>query len=585
MQALRSGSWLTSRLLWLWAIASLLGSGAIAAYLVAPVWTSHPLLAITNWLTVVAFAITALLTADDCEHKNYSWLFLGCSVFWAAGLLGTRETGPLPLLATLCEPLVFVFITAILLRYPQSRPTTSVERRFFLVLVFWLLAVRTSLVVTSDPTWYGYPQEVWWPTLFTSQAISNVLQFTYYFGGAVIAIAFVRIFGAQLHRSRGIERRMLTPVIVAVTAVGITVAIEASARIFFANGHVLMVIWSLEAIVILPIPIAFLVTAILRRLAKAAIADLVVGVGRSGTIDVVQSELRRVLGDPGLEVLFWVPEAEGYVDIDGRPANVEAAAPERYLEVAKSTDGLPLAAIIGDHSLQRHTGLVKAAIAAIEITLENARLQARVLTQLEQLQASRARLVEAGFAERRRLERDLHDGAQQRLLAIAMQLATVPAQAGSHATMSAINQVRTELNKALEELRDLARGIHPAVLTQGGLLSALESVVERLPLTVELDVPAQRWNPAVEATAYFVVCEALSNTVKHASATRAHIGVRQQGEDLQMLISDNGVGRANKVNGSGLAGLHDRVSALGGELAITSHQGEGTEIIARIPCA
>jgi signal transduction histidine kinase len=165
-----------------------------------------------------------------------------------------------------------------------------------------------------------------------------------------------------------------------------------------------------------------------------------------------------------------------------------------------------------------------------------------------------------------------------------MQLAAVPTDTVDSAALTAIKQARDELYQALQELRDLARGIHPAVLTQAGLAAALESVAERLPLNVALDVPLQRWDPAVESTAYFVVCEALSNTVKHARATSAHVEVRPQGHELCVAVTDDGNGAADLTAGSGLTGLTDRVAAIGGQLTVTSRPDAGTQLMARIPC-
>jgi signal transduction histidine kinase len=165
-----------------------------------------------------------------------------------------------------------------------------------------------------------------------------------------------------------------------------------------------------------------------------------------------------------------------------------------------------------------------------------------------------------------------------------MRLAAVPAHTADPVALTVIDGARDELHHALEELRDLARGIHPAVLTQAGLAAALESMAERLLMPVELDVPQQRWDPAVESTAYFVACEALANTVKHAQATRAHVEVHDDGRALYLSVTDDGRGAVDLTAGSGLTGLRDRVAALGGELNVVSRPGAGTRLTAEIPC-
>ncbi|WP_433503360.1 sensor histidine kinase [Pseudonocardia halophobica] len=568
--------------------ATLIIGGAVGAYLVAPLWAPHPLLAGTNWLAVIAFATVAVLTLQDEEHRNYKWLFFGCCLCWAVGLAGSRAIGPLPVLAAIAEPLTFVFVAAVLLRYPRAGLTRRSERTFIVLLFLWLLPGRVIWVVTSDPAWYGYDEAVWWPTLLPSVGISQYVEIVYYIGAVAIALAVVAFNALRLHRSRGFDRRVLVPVLFATVGVAATVSVHVAARLgleYRVHSTEFRHFYALEAILLLTVSFAFLVAAVRRRMARTAAADLLLGVGRLHTIDDVQAALRGALCDPTLYVLFWVAESGGYVDDSGRPAVLAAAHDGSFVTLVETSDGQPLAAVVGSPSLRRYATAVDTAVAAVGLALENAQLQARILAQLDQVRASRARIVEAGLLERRRLERDLHDGAQQRLLAVAMHLAAVSASIDDHAVRCAIDQARGELDMALHELRGLARGIHPAVLTQAGLAPALESVVEGLPLEVALDIPPQRWNFAVEATAYFLACEALTNVVKHAGATSAAVKVRPESHRLRVAVTDDGVGGANVSAGSGLAGLHDRVAALGGRLTVISPRGSGTQLIAELPCA
>jgi signal transduction histidine kinase len=250
----------------------------------------------------------------------------------------------------------------------------------------------------------------------------------------------------------------------------------------------------------------------------------------------------------------------------------------------RASDGGRLALVLADPSLRRHGRPVSAAVSAAGLALENARLQAGIRAQLEQVRASRARIVEAGLAERRRLERDLHDGAQQRLLALTMQLGAVRTAVGDDRTRSLVDSARDDLRHAVAELRDLARGLHPAVLSQAGLGPALESVAERLPVPVTLDVPAGRFEPTVESAAYFLACEAMTNAAKHADASSVRVCVRAVSDRLLVEVLDDGVGGASASPGGGLAGLQDRVAALGGTLTVDSPPGRGTRITASIPC-
>jgi signal transduction histidine kinase len=247
-------------------------------------------------------------------------------------------------------------------------------------------------------------------------------------------------------------------------------------------------------------------------------------------------------------------------------------------------DMLPLALVLVDASLGRHGGLVRAAVTVSALALENARLQASVRSQLAEVRASRSRMVQAALTERRRLERDLHDGAQQRLLALTMRLAAARAKIADPAVRASMDYASAEVHTALQELRDLAHGIHPAVLN-AGLGAALDGVAARSPIPVTVTVPAQRCDPAVEYTAYCVINEALANVVKHAKATAARVDVSVSGGDLWLEVVDDGTGGAAVEAGTGLAGLRDRVAALGGELSVLSPAGGGTRVVARVPCA
>ena len=234
------------------------------------------------------------------------------------------------------------------------------------------------------------------------------------------------------------------------------------------------------------------------------------------------------------------------------------------------------AVLIHDEELRHEPDLVKVTVTAAGLALEHSRLQAEVQAQLEQVRASRARIVQAGDAERRRLERDLHDGAQQRLvtLSLALGMARSRAAGADPELVSLIESAGKEAQEALVELRELARGIHPAVLTETGLAGGIQALVERSPVaTTIVAVPAGRFPAAIEATAYFVVSEALANVAKHALAGSAQVTIRQLPGRLLVQVSDDGAGGARPEGGSGLRGLADRVASVGGVLRIDVRAG------------
>jgi signal transduction histidine kinase len=331
------------------------------------------------------------------------------------------------------------------------------------------------------------------------------------------------------------------------------------------------------------IPIAFLVGLMRTRLQRSRVADLVVELGSSPRPGEVRDAIARTLGDPSLEVAFWLPDEERYVDPAGRPVDV-AAGPDRAVTPLEH-DGNRLAVLVHDPSLLDDLGLVEAAGAAATLALENARLQVELRARLEEVRASRARLVQAQDAERRRIERDLHDGAQQRLLGVRLALQLAKDGIGDDAAVDALlAEADAEVGGALEELRALARGIHPAVLTDEGLAPALGALARRSSVPVDVAVEAERFAPAVEATAYFVACEALANAVKHAGASRVAIDVTRTNGKVTVAVADDGAGGADP-GGPGLRGLRDRVEALDGRLEVASPAGAGTRVTAAIPCA
>jgi signal transduction histidine kinase len=295
---------------------------------------------------------------------------------------------------------------------------------------------------------------------------------------------------------------------------------------------------------------------------------------------VLRAALADALGDPTLALAYWLPESERFVDALGRPVTVSGPG---WTEV--EVGGRRIAAIAHDPGLDEEPQLVRAAGAAAALALENQRLSAELRARIEELRASRARLVEAGDAERRRLERDLHDGAQSRLVALALKLrlAQWKVEPGSEAA-ALLEESSAELQASLDELRELARGIHPAILTDRGLEPALRALADRAPVPVSLTVDEGSLPPAVEIAVYFVVSEALTNVAKYAQASSASVVVRREDRRVVVEVRDDGVGGAEVGGGSGLRGLGDRVGALDGRIAIESSVGEGTTLRAEIPC-
>jgi len=341
---------------------------------------------------------------------------------------------------------------------------------------------------------------------------------------------------------------------------------------------------SAERVAFALVPLAYLVGLFRARLGRVAVSDLIVELARAPAPGRLRDSLARALRDPSLELVYWVPEFGVYVGIDGR--QVEPSARDGQALTVVERHGQQIAALVHDSAVAEDPALLDAVSSAAGLALENERLLAELRAQLEQLRESRARIVEAGDTERRRLERNLHDGAQQRLvsLALALGLAESKVEQDPASATKLLREAREGLTLALSELRELARGIHPAVLTERGLSYALMALVERAPVEVRVQVNLDRRPPpAIEAAAYYVVAEALANVAKYAQATAAAVTVDIDDGQLRVEVSDDGVGGADASSGTGLRGLDDRVQALGGSLRVISSQGQGTRILAELP--
>lgn len=330
------------------------------------------------------------------------------------------------------------------------------------------------------------------------------------------------------------------------------------------------------------VPAGFLIGLLRTRLARASVADLAVAIGRGVPLRGLHAALAKTLRDPTLELAFPSPDGSGFVDHVGRsvapPTMTGADRAVTHLE----HDGELLAVLVHDPALDREVpGMVEAVASVARMALENERLAAQVRAQLEEVRASRQRVIEAADAERGRVERDLHDGAQQRLVALAMRLEA--ARTTTDGASDLIDRTTDELRTAIAEVRGLARGLHPTILTQSGLRAAVESLAERTPVPVSVDVPDARYPASIGATAYFVIAEALTNVARYAGASGVRVRVTEDAGRLIVRIAEDGRGGADPAGGTGLRGLLDRVAAAGGSLVVDSAPGAGTSLTATLP--
>lgn len=313
--------------------------------------------------------------------------------------------------------------------------------------------------------------------------------------------------------------------------------------------------------------------------ASGLAVDLAEAGGRTALVDT----LRRQLGDPALEIVFWRPANGHWIDELGRPTT-PASAPGGAV-TAVDRGGERIAALVHDPLLLGDPERLRTAICAAAEPIVTAWVNAELRAQLLDERASRVRIVEAGDRHRRRVERNLHDGAQQRLVGTALTLRVASRKAaGDPAMTELLTDAAGDLDVALAELRELSRGLHPAIVTDAGLAGALETLAERpgVPVSLLVDLP-ERLPDVIEVGAFYLVAEALANVMKHAEAGEVQVRVRAESGWLRVTVSDDGHGGAEPRPGSGLEGLADRIGALGGRLVIDSPLGVGTTVTAAIP--
>jgi signal transduction histidine kinase len=551
------------------AIAGALACAILLALAIDSVGGHHrDLIAIFGPLIGGAFIGTGLLAWMRRPENRFGALMVALGfAYCLSGLIVTTQPWPfIAGLALIAVPYALLF--HILLAFPTGR----IESRGARALAAAAYAVATAgwwlCMVFEDTTRLGVPAN---PLLISDQPdLFKVLANARL---AIVAALIAALFAVLARRRRRGSMWVYL-------SGGLVLALYAVWAVLGVLGASMSLQEGLErarVVALALVPFAFLAGLLRSKVAgAAAVSELVVRLGgsRHGSL---RDELAEALGDPSLELAYWTPT--GWVDASGAPFIVA--------EGRASTPVENVALLVHDASVAEERERVSAVVGAAALALENERLAAELRASVKELRASRARIVKTADAARRAIERDLHDGAQQQLVALALSLRLArtrverdPAEAGRM-----LDAATRELQAALQSLRELARGIHPAVLSDHGLGAALEALAARFPFPVEIEsVPEERLPDAVEATAYFVVAEAITNVARYAHASAARVSIEHGGDELIVVVSDDGIGGADPGAGSGLRGLADRVAVLDGSLSVDSPPGRGTTVRAMIPC-
>jgi signal transduction histidine kinase len=578
---------MTRRRWWLLAL-----SAALAFWSLGGEWVSvHQHVPEDHFLDLLgglSYLVAGIVALDRRPGNIIGTLMIAYGFIWYLGNWGGLQVPVLPVLGVIGSQLLGPPVLAhIALAYPSGRLQAMFDR--VVLGAAYAVAIGASAIVllTYAPRAGGCTRCAWEPAVFPSSTgvpVDAAIQASHR-AAFVLVPLFLAAIWLRWRRATPAERRDLAPLWVALCVIAIIYLLGAFASPDRSDQFSYL-LWELQTLLNISVPMLFLWGLLSTRLARSAVGDLVMELDRPLPPGALQASLRRTLGDPSLELLYALEGQDRWVNGHGQHRSLPQPGERHQARMVTlvARHERPLAALIHDPALDQ--GLVRAAAAAAGIAIENERLHAEIQAQLEEVRASRQRIVAAGDRERRRVERNLHDGAQQRLATLALSLAMLRDREGADpATAASLAQALAELKQAIEELRELARGIHPAILTEEGLPAAVESLADRSPFPVRVaaDFDDRLPGPA-ETAAYFVVSEALANVAKYAHASRAWVELSRCNGTLRVQVLDDGVGGADPARGSGLRGLQDRISAVRGSFRVETPSAGGTRVLAEIPC-
>jgi len=387
----------------------------------------------------------------------------------------------------------------------------------------------------------------------------------------VLAGSVAAITARGYRRSRGAQRRARLTSLAASVAAMVVLTFGAGGRLMgWHVDHGVLVVYE---ITLIAVSLALFVDVRWGRWGSAAITSLAVDLGHYGSGGSLRDRLANALSDPTLVIGYVTPGGDGLVDEMGRPMDIAPDEPGRARTPIQDA-GRPIAVMGHDSAVLDDPALLGSVATLTRIALANVRLQADVQARVAAVESSRRRLITVADAERTRLEAELRSGAQSRLEHVASLLADIPDDTGG---------LSTQLVTSMEAIGEFARGVHPRALSEYGLAVAISQLASTAPVPVPVSAPSRRFPREVEAAAYFVCAEALTNIAKYAHATKALIHVSEASDELVVEVVDDGIGGADPSSGSGLVGLSDRLDVLGGTLKVDSPAGGGTRIEARIP--
>jgi signal transduction histidine kinase len=571
----------------------------LAATLLVASWSESPydwLEGLARGLMVGAPIAVGLYAYERPPFRRFGALLIGLGVAWFVVTLSNSPNELVYSIGRVAAWPTEAAIIYVVLAFPTGRLTSRADRAIVGVVVVDILVLYlpTALLVDTYPV----------PSLYTpctsgcpgnafdvvGQQPAFVADIVYPLREVVIiaaAVAATVRLGARLRAASPVMRRTLEPVLVVaifrVAALGATIF----ARRLDADPERLKVGAWVVPLALPALAIAFLLGLVRWRLFVAgAMQRLATRLPGTAEPEQLRTALADAFDDPSIEIVYRLDgDHSEWVDANGAPFVPPPAESGRWVSEVRD-GGAPVAAIVHDAGLRNDDAFIATATSYALMTLDNQRLSAQARALLREVSDSRARIQATADDERRRIERDLHDGAQQRLVALRIQLELVAEETRDADRAATLRRLGEDVDDAIEEVRSLARGIYPAVLADRGLVEALRSAALQSPLPATvLAAGLGRYSREIETAAYFCCLEALQNAAKHATGATAVVIDASDDGTLRLEVRDDGAGfdPRRATESSGFVNMRDRLSAVSGELATVSSPGRGTRILITIP--
>ncbi len=545
-----------------------------------PLWTPGNIgLAVANLLVTISFYATAVFVYAEPRQRLTGIGLAAAAFLWPLNWVNEWNVGPLPLLAALEGPLASLLAVWALLRYPS--PWTRRRHEAITIAILLLVQGAASVqVLTSLPQWHGLPQNMPWLAWWPDERAYALGQAIYNYGIVVAAVAAVLALTLRLARLTGPDRRVMRPVRVGIVIAGTLTAAGGIATALKMSVPTVHTLDTLEGIALVGVPVAFLIASAQRWLAREWVPKLIKELGSSPTPASVQNALRKALADPGLRLIYRI--GDEHVDIDGVPQPDLPWHDPRVAVVTSQSTAAHVVLLTANPVIVRYRDMVQAAARVATLALENTGLQAAISAQIYRVSESAYRLAFAVDAERRSIQAAVGSICDGELAPLATQLGTLAKSDGAADLTSQLTSAQDLLSHAQLDLTRLSAGLRPAGLTHRGLSESVTAAAQRLNPSIAVFVSDEPLDADLQAAAYFVLCELMTNAVKHAFGSATTVRAALEGSELVLEVTDDGPGGAD-LEGSGLRGVVERVSDLSGSLTISSPQGCGTRVLVRLP--